>query len=259
MIKASEWKRWFTITILLIGSIFLLYFLYLSIAYGPFYITFSWTFLVMGILLLTYGYYEYTHQRHILSMLPLLPRRFFYLVITLALVFFIFLQGSIIMQGGQTSKQQANYVIVLGAQLNGSSISRLLRYRLEAAVTYAEEYPQATLIVSGGKGPGESISEASAMKSYLIEHGVKEERILLEDASGNTQENFRYSKELLNNTHDTKISIITNSFHMARSQLICEKQGLSCTTYPAKSDLDLAPVFYFREFFGYVKDAFLSR
>lgn len=129
---------------------------------------------------------------------------------------------------------------------------------MERGIQFAEEYPNTYLIVSGGKGQAETCSEASAMKQYLIQHGVAESRILMEDASMNTQENLAFSKVLMKKYHIKSASIITNDFHMFRAGFIATSLGLSYHNYPARSDLDLAPNFYFREFFGSVKDITLS-
>ena len=74
------------------------------------------------------------------------------------------------------------YAIVLGAKVKKGNIPSLaLRYRLEAALEYAEAYPDIKLVVSGGQGPDEDIEEAIVMKDYLVEHGIEEERIILEN------------------------------------------------------------------------------
>ena len=62
--------------------------------------------------------------------------------------------------------QPADYVIVLGARVRGAKISNSLKQRLDRAIEYSEEYPNTVLVLSGGKGPGEEISEARAMYEY---------------------------------------------------------------------------------------------
>ena len=86
------------------------------------------------------------------------------------------------------------YAIILGAKVNGEVPSLSLRYRLDAALRYADEYPHVKFILSGGQGPGEHITEAEAMKRFLLDHGIKEERLLLEQQSTSTYENILFSK-----------------------------------------------------------------
>ena len=68
-----------------------------------------------------------------------------------------------------------------------------LARRLDAALAYLEENPKAYVVVSGGQGAGEDISEAEAMRRYLAARGIEESRILMEDKSMSTLENFLFS------------------------------------------------------------------
>uniref|UniRef100_UPI0025F8263F YdcF family protein n=1 Tax=uncultured Clostridium sp. TaxID=59620 RepID=UPI0025F8263F len=90
----------------------------------------------------------------------------------------------------------SQYILVLGAGLkDGYNPSATLRYRLNAAIDCVETYGNTGIIVvSGGQGADEKISEAEAMKKYLIDYGVPENRILVEDKSRTTDENFEYSR-----------------------------------------------------------------
>ena len=56
-----------------------------------------------------------------------------------------------------------------------------------------EENPETKAVLSGGKGDGESITEAQAMCNYLVEHGIDRERLILEEKSTNTTENLKFS------------------------------------------------------------------
>lgn len=242
------------------GAIALLnlsYYGFLSLRYGLHYIVFSWSFLLIGIVLLALCLFERKMQRHLLSYLNKPLRILFMLLLLISASIFGVKEALILHAGNTVSPQQGTYAIVLGAQLNGDQISRLLRYRLDAAIAFHQEYPEAVIIVSGGMANSETVTEASAMKAYLVEHGVPAALILEEDQSRNTYENFAFSKKLLKK--DTHVSVITNDFHMYRSGYLCEQSGLTCSFYPARSDLDLAPNFYFREFFALMKDQYLTK
>lgn len=252
--KKTPWSAYLFLTM---GAIAILYYFGLSLRYGLNYIVFSWTFLLIGSCLMVIGLLERKLQRLLISYLPKAVRLLFITLAAIGIGCFLFVEAQIIAYGSKASSTQANTLIVLGAQLNGSDISRLLRYRLDAALEFHEQYPDVLIIVSGGQGAGETVSEASAMKAYLVEHGIKEQQILCEDQSKNTYENFAFSKQLLKD--DTQVSVISNDFHMYRAAYLCEESGLTCSLYPARSDLDLAPNFYFREFFGVVKDQYLAK
>lgn len=119
---------------------------------------------------------------------------------------------------------QPEYIVVLGAQVRGSVPSLSLQYRLDKAAESAKEYPQAKLILSGGQGSGEDISEAECMRRYLAQKGLEEDRILTEDRSTSTLENLRFSDELYS-CAGKPCAIISNGFHICRSVRIAEKYG----------------------------------
>lgn len=250
----KSYHRWFSILCITIGCLCLLYYLYLSIVYGLNRIVFSWLFLCTGFLLVVFSALALFKQKHILSYLPNILQRIFLVLITCGILVFSILSSCIIYQGAHRSEQTGEAALILGAQLNGSSISRLLRYRLESGLQYAKDHPHAYIIVSGGQGELEACSEAKAMKDYLVQHGVSASRILVEDASMNTQQNLAYSKKLMKQYQIANVSIITNDFHMFRAGIIARQQAIPYYAYPARSDLDLAPNFILRECFGAIKD-----
>ena len=109
-------------------------------------------------------------------------------------------------------------MIVLGCAVRGERVSLTLARRLDAALSYLEQNPEACVVVSGGQGAGEHISEAEAMHRYLTERGIAESRILLEDKSMSTLENFRFSKALIDEAigPDAKLVFVTTRFHVFR-------------------------------------------
>lgn len=96
--------------------------------------------------------------------------------------------------------QPADYVIVLGARVRGAKISNSLKQRLDRAIEYSEEYPNTVLVLSGGKGPGEEISEARAMYEYLQYNGIPEDKLLIEDQSSDTVQNIEFSRTVIDPT-----------------------------------------------------------
>ncbi len=119
-----------------------------------------------------------------------------------------------------------DYLIVLGAHVNGDQLSRALRYRVEEARKYLERNPRTRAVLSGGRGEGEWVSEARAMKEYLVRRGMDADRLILEERSTSTAENLRFSLELLPD-RQKKIGVVTNQFHVFRGVAIGKKLG--CT------------------------------
>ncbi|MFR1518157.1 MAG: YdcF family protein [Clostridia bacterium] len=130
----------------------------------------------------------------------------------------------------------AGTVVVLGCQIYGETPSVSLRGRLDAAYDYLTAHGDCMAIVAGGQGEDEIVSEAYAMKKYLVGRGISEERIILEDRSVNTDENIRFSGEIIreNNLPET-MYIITDAFHSYRAFLFADRNGFKA--YNISSDL----------------------
>ncbi len=118
-------------------------------------------------------------------------------------------------------------VIVLGCQVRGETPSTMLAKRLDAALETLSEYPDALCVVSGGKGSGEDITEAEAMRRYLLERGVADNRIIPEDKSVSTSENIRFSASLLKERGIDTAVIITNEFHQYRADIYARRNGIT--------------------------------
>jgi uncharacterized SAM-binding protein YcdF (DUF218 family) len=141
------------------------------------------------------------------------------------------------------------YMVILGARVRQDGLSKTLRRRLDAAIPFLQKDSTIKVIVSGGQGPDEPVSEARAMAQYLIEKGIDSSRILQEDKSMNTRENLSLSKKLIPGADSRIIPvwIVTSNYHQYRAQKLARQlnynpYGIPCST-PAK---DL-PLYFFRE------------
>ena len=126
------------------------------------------------------------------------------------------------------------YAIVLGAKVNDTTPSLSLQYRLDAAIEYLSLYPNTVLILSGGQGPDEAISEAKAMFQYLSDRGIAESQMICEDQSTSTYENFLFTKSLLKDGLQS-VTIISNDYHVARAQRIAQRLGLQTDVFPSQT------------------------
>ena len=127
----------------------------------------------------------------------------------------------------------------------------MLGRRLDAAYDYLTENEDAVIIVSGGQGTGEDISEAECMKKELVRRGISPERILKEDQSTNTSENLSFSKKILEEKGlGNHIVIITDSFHQFRSSLIAHDLSLETNSFNARTPCYLVLTYWVREWFG---------
>ena len=154
--------------------------------------------------------------------------------------------------------KDADYMIVLGAGLKKSKPTRALKSRIETAATYAKESKNTMIIVSGGQGKDELISEAECMKVELIKLGIDEERIMKEDLSTNTYENMKFSKKMIN-SDEAKGIVVTNDYHLFRSVKLAKKQGLNIVGLPAKTPRIIIPTAYIRECLSILKAMYYNQ
>ena len=189
-----------------------------------------------------------------------LCRRIFQTALTLVLVPLICIEIYVINIGrSDLSVLPADAVVVLGAGVNGTQPSLSLYTRLTAALDYLEENPGIPVVLTGGLGYGEEITEARCMYDWLTAHGVDGRRLILEEQAGNTAENFAFSRELLEkqgiDPAEDQVAVVTNDFHIARSRLIAARQGYGhAFGIPARLPWRHLEVnYYLREAFAMVK------
>lgn len=123
---------------------------------------------------------------------------------------------------------QEDMAIVLGAGLRGGQPSATLQSRLETAIDYHLQNPQASIIVSGGIGRSEVRSEADVMAAFLEARGVPANLIIREGNSHSTYENMRLSRELVSG--NPSIVVITNEFHIYRGTRFAAMVGFEEVT-----------------------------
>lgn len=148
--------------------------------------------------------------------------------------------------------QRADCIIILGAQVKGKKITDSLKRRLDKAILYLRKFPDTKVIVSGGQGKGEDITEADAMADYLIRFGIDEKKIIREDRFVSTRENLRFSRQFTDPEQGIT-GIVTNGFHMYRACLIAKQEGYrNIYKIPASSNPVFQLNYLMREFFAVI-------
>lgn len=142
-----------------------------------------------------------------------------------------------------------DYLVVLGAGLNGDEPSQTLKLRLDKTVEYMKSNKKAVAIVSGGRGKGERVSEASAMRDYLINNGVAAEHVLRDDNATSTYENFVYSKLVIDKDN---VAFITSDFHVLRSLQMAKLNGIDAKHIGASTPITSIPTACAREFLAQI-------
>ncbi len=145
--------------------------------------------------------------------------------------------------GDPEAAADAEFAVVLGAKVNGSTPSRALRARLDVTLDFMVLNPDAIVIVCGGQGNDEDITEAQAMYDYLAAHGADMSRVHQEDQSTSTRENLINAQSLIRSLggEGESVCIISSEFHLCRAEFIAASVGLDAcslgsttTPYPYK-------------------------
>lgn len=156
----------------------------------------------------------------------------------------------------------SDYAVILGAQVHDDVPSRTLRERLDAGLAYMEENPDTVIIVSGGFGTEEKLSEAEVMYRYLESRGADTSRIYREDKATDTRENLIYSSQMAEELglDKTRVTVITSEFHLCRAEYIASTLGLGAGGVGSKTQTKfLLGNYYIREAFSFVKAYFEGR
>ena len=154
-----------------------------------------------------------------------------------------------------TSSYSYEYVIVPGASVYGRKASPALTERMQAALRLLSANDQSKVVCSGGQGSDEKMTEAECMKRYLLDKGVDEDRIVMEDRSTSTFENIKFTFEITDKLgYGRDITIVTDAFHQYRAGLIAKSQGADdVTAYSAQTEARFLPTYWVREWMGLSK------
>lgn len=237
------------------GILFLIYYMIIVLYVGSLRATFSRFWLLCGVALLILD--------TIWEQIPECIQSVAVAAAGAGMILFMVIQIQILYEGRRKPVQDLDFLIVLGAKVDKTRLTTSLRDRLEQAAIYAKENPRTKLIVTGGQGPGEEMTEAEAMYQYLREQEIEAHRIYKEESATSTEENFRFSYELIERIWQLSfygqpgkqtVGIVTNSFHIYRAMLLGKwidaKGRYACYPVAASSDPVLLINYVVREFFG---------
>lgn len=154
-----------------------------------------------------------------------------------------------------------DFAVILGCAIRkDGSLTPLLRGRVDRAVAFARTQEEKTgkeliFVPSGGQGSDESISEAAAMKTYLLSCGIPEERIRCEDRSTNTEENMRFSRALIaREKSGARVVFSTTNYHVFRSGNLARHADFPAEGIGAGTKLYFWPNAFLREFVALIAE-----
>ena len=189
--------------------------------------------------------------------LPPLWWRVVLILTCLGVVYFCVVEVPIIKNARTDKEPGRDYLVVLGAAVYGDQPSLTLVRRMEGARDYLNAYPEAVAIVSGGMGPGETVTEAQAMHDWLVAQGIPEERILLEPEATSTLENLANSFAIIRargDEPDGHVAIVSSAYHLYRAKLMARGLGVEAAGVAAPWGYFFVMLNYFiREAFGVTK------
>ena len=177
------------------------------------------------------------------------------LTVLLILGVLLFAAGEVpvLKAAGGTPEFDADYLIVLGAGVNGADPSLSMLDRLKAAREYLLSHPDCTAILSGGQGDDEALSEAEAMFRWLTANDIPETRLILETDSRRTEENLVNSLSIIPNAESARIAVCSSEYHLYRAQYLARRLGMEVGAIPARTSLPVLRLNYFlREGLGSV-------
>lgn len=252
--KKNKLKRVYNIVIASLGGAMLLYYISCGLSLN-FSVSALWVWAVSGMYCLLKGILRVICiDKGIKPIKVLRVAGIIWLVfIYLFFAFFVVFEAVAIKTSLKKPEPELDYIIVLGAKVNGTEPSKSLSNRIRTAYDYLSEYPLTKAVLTGGKGDDEGISEALCMYNKLTEMGIDPGRLIIEDRSTSTMENMKFSKELISD-EDCSIGVVSAGYHMFRAlglfEEYFERDAYAIVAYT--DNLFWLPHYYVREFIAYV-------
>ena len=156
----------------------------------------------------------------------------FLLVLVLIMIMTVLAETFLMIHSALHTPPQNTTAVVLGCSVKGTKPSRILEERIDAAYDYLSVNKDAVCILSGGRGPGE-------------------DRLILEERSTTTEENLKYTGEILKDRGlDMTVTLVTSEFHEYRANQMAARLGMKSYSTPAHTFFVYFPTYYVRELYG---------
>jgi uncharacterized SAM-binding protein YcdF (DUF218 family) len=246
---------------ILLGGLLILYVIAVNLISST-KIAFSYPIVALGIIMVGYHFIKDKIKKSLVLSKIL---RAVKMIIYIFIICFLGIE-ILIISYPKNSLQKTDYILVLGAGLsNGKTPSLILQGRLDAAIKCFQQNDSAYIVLSGGKGNDEDLPESHAMSIYLQDKGINKNKIIIEDKSQNTNENFKFSKKRIEefskkSLKESSVKIITTDFHALRSSILAKRNGyVKIDNYSSTTVWYLIPITYTREAFAIVKSIIFDR
>lgn len=200
---------------------------------------YSFTALVCCCVIAVIAFYEITHmlrEKHPRVIKTI--RKIFTVCLVLGLLIVGVTEAFIIKASFGDLREHVDYVVVLGAKVRITGPSASLWDRIHGAYDYLADHPDAIAIVSGGQGDDEPFPEALAMYHELINLGIDESRVWMEDKATSTWENLNFALDLIEERtgeRPEKLGVVSSEYHLFRASLFAGKCGVEFVGIPART------------------------
>ena len=149
-----------------------------------------------------------------------------------------------------SAEGEPDVLLVLGCRVRGEKAEETLEMRIERAAEFLKENKNTIAVACGGIVHKDQYkSEAEVIYEGLVERGIEKERIILEDKSKTTAQNFINAKKLLN-LDERRVAFLSSEFHLMRASMIAKRCSLKAETVAAPSPKKLLLKNYLREFWA---------
>lgn len=169
-------------------------------------------------------------------------------ILSVGIVIVAVTEGLILKASVGQPEKDCEYIVILGAKVNGTQPSLSLGERIQGAYRYLQAHPDTVAVLSGGQGEDETISEAQCMYQHLVALGIDPQRLLLEEKSTSTWENLRFSLELIEEKTGKRpqtIGLVSSEYHLFRADLFAQAWGADTVGIPAKTQWISIRINYF--------------
>lgn len=142
---------------------------------------------------------------------------------------------AVVAWGARDMARPADAIVVLGAAQYAGKPSPVLKARLDHAVGLWKQGMASWLVLTGGRGTGDTTSEADVGRRYALRAGVADSAILLENKGRTTTASLKAVARIMNEKHLEQAILVSDPFHMLRLQILAQRFGVRSVTSPTRT------------------------
>jgi uncharacterized SAM-binding protein YcdF (DUF218 family) len=143
--------------------------------------------------------------------------------------------GAVLVRGRIDQARPADAIVVLGAAQYDGRPSPVLRARLDHGIALFKRGLAPRLILTGGRGIGDTTTEAAVGRRYAIKRGVPSSAILLEAAGRTTDESMDGVAAIMHEAGVRRAVLVSDPFHMLRLDILARRHGITAWTSPTRT------------------------